>query len=253
MQAKYLYCVADAKTAGGLGPIGLEGSEVRPLIHRGLLAVVHDCPARPYDSHDEGKVRDWVLAHQRVVEAARERFGDILPCRFNTMVRGNAGESAEGNLRLWMEGERPRLEAGLARVRGKAEYGVQVSWDLKAVTRRCLRTKEELRRLQDRISSLPEGAAYLHRKKLEGLLRAALSAKAEAYFQRFYDRIREVVEDVYVGRNKEMDGGRQMILNLSTLVRREKAGELAGVLESIRRWKELSVSFTGPWPPYSFS
>ena len=44
---------------------------------------------------------------------------------------------------------------------------------------------------------------------------------------------------------------RQMILNLSVLVPRERVSDLGAVLTGFQR-DGIEVRFTGPWPPYSF-
>jgi hypothetical protein len=88
-------------------------------------------------------------------------------------------------------------------------------------------------------------------QKLAKTVRAAMEKQADLFAQDFYARIRQCVEDVRVDNLKKVDGGKQMLLNLSCLMQ-EGCGDLGRVLDDIQQTKGISVRFTGPWPPYSF-
>lgn len=253
VEALYLYCVARVSTQEGFGPIGIEGALVYALSHQGLCAVAHDCPARPYESSDEPTVRGWVAAHHQVVAMAWARFADILPCRFNTILKGAPSLDPRESLRRWLERESQGLLERLARVEGKEERGVQVFWDRPTIARQLKAREGPLRDIALKITSLPEGTAYLHRQKLERLLSQELGLEAEARFKEFYPQIRASVDDIQVGRAGEAQGGRRMIMNLSCLLRRGREAGLREVLEKIERKEGFSARSTGPWPPYSFS
>jgi hypothetical protein len=49
-----------------------------------------------------------------------------------------------------------------------------------------------------------------------------------------------------------MEEDKQMLLNLSCLLFKEKSKILGEELEKINHLKGFFVRFTGPWPPYSF-
>lgn len=250
---RYLYCVGRGAPAEAFGSIGIGGAEVYGITHCGLSAVLHDCPAEPYVSRDESLVRDWALAHQRVVEIAGTTMGDILPCRFNTIIKGDGTSEAESNLRRWLEGERGVLEARLSHVRGKSEYGVQIFWQPKEVAAGCLRRDADLRRLNEGLESLPEGTAYLHRVRLEGLLRERLREESRSCCREFYGKAREYAADIRVGSIRATGDGRRMIMNLSCLLEHGNAARLHAWLESIEKRPGFSTVLSGPWPPYSFS
>lgn len=250
---RYLYCIARGDAEEALGPVGIEGRPVRVVAHRGLCGMVHDCEPRPYASRDQAKVRRWALAHQRVVETAWARFGDILPCRFNTILRDHGTLGSEANLRAWLEAERRSLEERLARVSGRAEYGVQLFWAPRTAARRLMREKQTLKSLRKRMGSATEGTAYICRQSLDGILKRELREAARAFREELDRRVRACVEAVHTETAPESEGEDQMILNLACLAGAEQAKALGAALDGVSRGDGFSVKFTGPWPPYSFS
>lgn len=252
VKGTYLYCVADTPEKASLGRAGLEGEEVFTVPCRDICGVVQRCPAEPYQSSDEEVVKGWVLAHQRVVETAWRRWGTVLPSTFDTIFQGGDAGDAERTVREWLETEYGNLRARIERVKGKAEYGVQISWDHQVIGQRLTQTNRELSALSAEVRSKPGGTAYLYREKFKGLLRGEMEAEADRCFQDLYRRIRDRVDDLSVERARKGEKGLQMILNLSCLASKEQSSELGRELRRIDALEGFFVRFTGPWPPYSF-
>jgi hypothetical protein len=251
-EGRYLYCVADAGERASLGEIGIEGKKVYTVPYRDICAVVHGCPAQPYRSDDREVVKAWVITHQKVVDAAWERWGTVLPLSFDTIIKGESGSSVERNVGEWLKGEYEALKKKMEKVRGKVEYGVQVFWGLKVVAENLAQTSPEIRKLDHEIKAKPRGVAYMYRQRLENLIKREMETKADGCFRDFYSRIRKHAADIRVEKTKKAEQGWQMILNLSCLVYRERYMELGEELDKINQMKGFSVRFTGPWPPYSF-
>jgi hypothetical protein len=135
VEGRYLYCVADSGEKVSLGPIGMNGEEVYTVPYKDICAVVHDCPAEPYQSADAEVVKAWVIAHQRLVDKAWEKWGTVLPLGFDTIIRDQAGSDPPESVENWLAADYESLKRKMEAVRGKAEYGVQVSWQLKRVPR----------------------------------------------------------------------------------------------------------------------
>ncbi len=102
------------------------------------------------------------------------------------------------------------------------------------------------------MKSKPKCTAYMYKQKLEDALKKEMEAMADQYFKDFYQRIRQHAEDIRVDKTKRADEDKQMLMNLSCLVNKDKYKELGEELEGIRGVDGLSVRFTGPWPPYTF-
>lgn len=251
-EGRYLYCIADSGESVSLGAIGVDDSQVYTIPYRDIGAIVHKCPAEPYQSANREAVNSWVLAHQRVVDEAWERWGTVLPLGFDTIIRDKDSVGAEENVRNWLQNDYDNLKSKLEKVRGKAEYGVQIFWEPPVIARSLTKTSPEISQLEAEIKSQSRGVAYLYRQKLEKALKRELEAKADQCFQDFYGCIRRHVDNIVVEKTKPGNQSTQMIMNLSCLLPRSKSTELGEELERINSTDGFSVRFTGPWPPYSF-
>jgi hypothetical protein len=247
--ARYVYCVVPGEVEDWQLR-GLDGQPVRAIRGGGLTALVHDCPAEPYQG-DEDRVKAWVLAHSDVVDAAWEHSGAVLPMSFDTIIRPGDGLDADEQVRRWLSSEGDRFRAKLERLRDKVELGVQVLWDPRAVGEVVARSDDEIRRLRAEMAGKPKGFAYFYRQKIEQALRRALEAKAEQDYRGCFRQVTALFPEVHVNKlTKPPD--RQMIVNLSVLAPRERVAELGAVLAGFQA-EGVEVRFTGPWPPYSFA
>ena len=250
---RYLYCIADSNKAEPLGNIGIEANEVYSIPYNDLCAIVHNCPARPYESEDQEIVKEWVIAHQKVVDAAWERVGTVIPIGFDTIIQGNAAVDPEENMKNWLRDDYDNLKAKMEKVRGRAEYGVQLFWDRKTMAEKISDESPEIKALNEEIKSKPKGLAYMYRQKLEALLKKEIEDRADRYFKEFYEKITPHAEDLRVEKTKKTeDEDKQMLLNLSCLLLEEGSKKLGEELEKIDALEGFSVRYTGPWPPYSF-
>jgi hypothetical protein len=247
--ARYVYCVVPGEV-GDWQLRGLDGQPVRAIRGGGLTALVHDCPAEPYQG-DEDRVKAWVLAHSDVVDAAWEHSGAVLPMSFDTIIRPGDGLDADEQVRRWLSSEGGRFRAKLERLRDKVELGVQVLWDPRAVGEVVARSDDEICRLRAEMAGKPKGFAYFYRQKIEQALRRGLEAKAEEDYRGCFRQVTALFPEVHVNKlTKPPD--RQMIVNLSVLAPRERVAELGAVLAGFQA-EGVEVRFTGPWPPYSFA
>ena len=250
---RYVYCIGKGVTPVRFGKIGIEENEVYAIACGDLCAVVHDCPAVPYRSEDEEVVRHWVSAHQRVVDAAWERYGCVIPMGFDCIIRENGTVGAEENVREWVRGDLDNLKAKMERIEGRAEYCVQIFWDTRRIAENIARENPEMKKLEEEAASKPRGVAYMHRRKLEELLKKEMGVWAEDHFRRFYGRLRPHAEDVRVEKiPKAQDPHVHMLMNVSCLMSKDQSRALGDELEKIQAMEGFSVRYTGPWPPYSF-
>jgi hypothetical protein len=251
-EGRYLYCVADRGERADLGKIGLDDKEVYTIPFVDLCAVVHNCPSEPYKSEDDEKVKRWVMAHEKVVEVAWERFGTILPVSFDTIIKGEKDRGAEENVKNWLKEDYAHLKQKMDKMRGKAEYGVQIFWNPKFIADEIAKTNEEIKNLNHQIKSKSKGMAYMLKQKLENLLKKEMEKKADSCFKEIYTKIKKCVDETKVEKTKRINEKMQMLVNLSCLVDKGKSEELGEELEEINKQEGYTVRFTGPWPPYSF-
>lgn len=247
----YLYCVAAGNQGEDLGLKGIGGNAVYSVSTANLVAVVQECdPA--ISSEDEKLVSEWVLNHQAVVDFAWDRFETVVPFGFGVVTVDKDGKSARENLLEWLEKESDSLKGKIDRLKGKAEYGVQISWDPTVLKPKITRNDKEILSLEAEIASKAEGTAYLLKQKLEGLLRNRVEIAADAYFKEFFQKIKGCVEDTRVEKVRKEEPPRQMLMNLSCLLPKGDVAKLGEDLDKIGKIEGFFARFTGPWPPYSF-
>lgn len=245
-EGRYVYCVGDGGVETDFGEIGVDGNEVYTIPFKDVSAVVHKCPSQPYVSVDNEIVKGWVIVHQGVVDAAWERLGTVLPLTFDTIIKGD-----DEKVKNWLAEEYEKLREKLNKVEGKAEFAVQIFWDQKIIGHKIAQESGEIRKLSGEMKGKPRGMAYFYKQKIERELKREMEAKADEYFKDFYGRVKKYADEILVEKAKR-ERDRQMLMNLSVLMTRDKVKPLGEDLAKIKEKEGLDVRFTGPWPPYSF-
>ena len=248
----YLYCIAGSNEKVNLGKIGIDGSEVYSLPCQEFSAIIHNCESRPYESDDKDTVKNWIITHQKVVDSAWQKFGTVLPFAFDTIIMGEEGIAPEENMKKWLQKDSEKLKEKLNKVKGKAEYGVQVLWDPKVMIEKIAQNTPEIKNLKKELKAKPPGTAYMYEQKIKRLLSREMEKKADECFKDFYSRIKKEVSDIHIDKAKKVDDNLQMLMNLSCLLRKENVEKLGEILAGIKKENGFIVRFTGPWPPYSF-
>lgn len=252
----YLYCVAFPSATlptknEGLGIKGIEGEDVFVFRTPTLLAVVQECK-KSYESDDMKMLSQWVLVHQAVVDLAWEKFDTVVPFSFGTVIVAKEGKSARENLLDWLGKERENLTVKGDKLKGKAEYGIQISWNPQMVAPRIVKTDQEIQKLEMEMAAKSGGTAYMLKQKLGALVGKRMEQAADVYFNELYQRIKDRVENIRVEKVKKDEPPRQMLMNLSCLLPKGEVGRLGEELDKIEKMEGFFVRFTGPWPPYSF-
>lgn len=252
----YLYCVVLSSATlvankEALGIKGIQGENVFILRTPTLLAVVQEYE-KSSELDDMKTVSQWVLVHQAVVDLAWEKFDTVVPFSFGTVIVAKEGKSAHENLLDWLEKEQENLKSKGDKLKGKAEYGIQISWDPQIVAPRIVKTDQEIQKLEKKITSKSSGTAYLLRHKLQTLVGKRMEQAAHVYFNELYQKIKHNVEDIRVEKVRKDEPPRQMLMNLSCLLPKGETGRLGEELDTIEKMDGFFVRFTGPWPPYSF-
>ena len=247
----YVYCLAPASEQLSLGNIGIESREVYTIAHKDICALVYDCSAELYQPGNAEAAAAWVLAHHQVVDAAWRQWGTVLPVTFNTIMA--AGEkSTEENLLAWLGTEYEPLKRRLDALKGKAEYGVQVSWDPVLIGQQVANSSPEIRRLEEEVRNKPRGLEHMYRRRLELVLRRETQARLMVELKGLYASLSRHVSNIHMERSKKNQTGRQTLVNITCLVSPDKAEVLEAELERMVGREEYSVRVSGPLPPYSF-
>ncbi len=229
---------------------GIDGGSVSVLVHDGLGVVVQPCDS-PFDSDDLGRVQEWLLTHQSVVDAAGQAFGTPLPFRFDTILKG--GDEA---VQEWLADQSETLETHLGELAGHWEYRVGVAWDEDRVRDELEADDEELAKLREKVKDASEGTAFLLEKQYDNRLRDLRRARQEDLTARFRDGLKPLVREFEV-----LDASRDVldsntsneVVQVAFLAHENREEEIGDLLDEVAADPGIEIRFTGPWPPYSFA
>ena len=255
---RYLYCLVDL-AAGSEETVDIAGIEDEPV----SLVTAQSAPVgalvhrreEPFDSTDLTKLRDWLLAHQQVVDAAGDRFGTPLPVRFDTIIEGDDGDVA-----TWLDGHATQITDAFDDLSGCWEYRVTLSWDSAAFETEQQTLDPELSDIQRRTEQSGDGTRFLLEKQFDQRLRELRRQRETALAERLVDRLephserlteRPVQSDAAASLGIELDS--DAVTQVALLAPPAAESALGSTLDEITETPGVDVRFTGPWPPYTFA
>lgn len=252
-RGRYIYGVAASGRAISLGPIGIEGNEIYTIPYGGFCAIVHSCPAAPYQSGDEETVKKWVRRHQDVLDEAKNELGVVIPMGFDTILQSkDEVVSPDQIVKDWLKEDSERFQLVMEKIKSRDEYGVQIFYSPRVIAKLISEESQEIRKIREEMAAKSPGTAYLYKQKVERAVKAEIERLANDWFKDFYARVKRHCDDIVVEKTRKADRNKVMLLNLSCLVARERVDNLGEELEKINNTEGFSVHFSGPWPAYSF-
>jgi hypothetical protein len=258
---RYLYCLVDLGEEGQADTVevdvdGIEGEPVFVITahHSTVGALVHERRA-PFDSTDLAKLRDWLLGHQQVVDAAGDRFGTPLPVRFDTVLDGDDEAVA-----TWLDRNAGQIADAFDKLDGCWEYRVTLSWDSTGFEAEQRRTDTELSRIDERLDRSGTGTQFLLEKKYDQRVRELVRQRETALKGRLVDGLRAdarelterpVQSDAAASLGVELDS--EAIAQVALLASPDAESAIGSTLDEVADIGGVDVRFTGPWPPYTFA
>jgi len=237
----YLYCIIRSREPRSFGPMGIggRGDEVRTTHYQDLAAVISATPLVVYDP-----TRENAFAHEAVNQAVMREF-TVLPLAFGTLFR------SEADIIELMRRAYDTLSAALTRLEGKVEYGLKVSWDPSKALAEIEQESAELRRLKAKVQTQQQAGAYFAQVEFGRRVEAALQERASRYAEAILSRVGRAA----VAAHSSPTVGDRMIVNASFLVERATEEAFIRTVQKTAADYEatLSVTYTGPWPAYSFA
>jgi hypothetical protein len=248
----YVYCVIAAAHRPRLTRVrrGLPGTgPVRLLdVDEGLYAAVADAPLAQYGEAaiNRGLADlDWVsraaVAHEAVVESFISETA-VLPMKLFTIF--TTDERAVEHVRA----ERRRIASVVKRVANHQEWGVRVVLDRDRAAAAVPKQKAA--------AGGRSGLAYLSRKKAQRDAVVLLSTNARETVAALYDRLaaRSRLAKRRLASELPVQGG-PLLLDAAFLVPRARAASFQTLASRESRAlarQGYGLTFSGPWPPYSF-
>jgi len=252
----YVYAITHAAPVGWAADVRAvdPAFPLRLIAHRDVQAVVSAVSLDEFGQaaidrrvSDPRWVEQKVRAHDEVIRAAMSA-GAVIPCRFCTVVRG------EADVRRLLATHHDRIVATLETLNGKQEWGVKAFADVGVV---ALQLHP---RAADQGESPAAGRAYLQRKAQEDATRGDAERAARGFGDACHQQLVEVASNAaLLERRPRETGGRSHpalpVLNGAYLVADDGAERFhATVAALVERLGPLGLTLevTGPWPPYNF-
>lgn len=244
--ASWLYAVVPADSAPPLADLtGVAGEPLRLLAEAPIGAVVGSVPRRWLERDPTGAPTDelaqLVRAHHRVV-AALLPHAPVVPLRLGTVF------SDDDRVRQLLRQRTDHLTAALARVRGRAEWGLRI---YQAAPEPNPTTPEPVEAV---VAGRP-GTAYLLRRRQERIRQQQARAAALAQVQQIEQTLAPLA--VAVAHPKSTGAGdddkARLIRNSTYLVDNHRVAEFRTAVQQCAEANPgLRLRLTGPWPAYSF-
>lgn len=235
--AHLIYGIVEAEGTTSLA----QHMEVGEIRYRDLVAIAR---AVEIGADDRGGVeggskeqlQHWLMDHQHTTIALFQQR-TILPLRFGIMV------GSEEEVQDFLVASYLQIKSLLARVRGKAEFAVQLWWDLQAVV-------QELGRDAPGLEGLRAATAAADRVAIGRLLFEAAESTKRHLVEAVHRRLTTVSLDV--AEAKLTDDA--MIMNRSYLIERTAEATFDAAMAAVGNEQKayLRVKYVGPLPPYSF-
>ncbi|MGD0646278.1 MAG: gas vesicle protein GvpL [Candidatus Bathyarchaeia archaeon] len=250
-EGRYIYCIINSHEKLAIRKAGLDNADIYTVSYEDIGAILHACPAKPYESKEANKVKQWIFNHNNVIDKASEIFGAILPLSFDAIIKGGDADVVD-----WLSKGYKKLKKELERLKDKAEYTVQIFCEPDQITDKIVAEDDTLRELKEKVEKTPKRTAYLLHRKFELKMKDASNAIAIKLAEEFASTLREHVEEIKIANVHhvpERFKDKKLIASFSCLVLNDKVQNLGKTLGTINGQQGYAVRFTGPWAPFSFS
>lgn len=223
----------------------------------GLQAIVSRVRASRFNQaaleaglQDPAWIETHVRAHHRVLDHLLATGQPLIPMRFCTIYRDEAGVQ-----KILAQHAAP-LIAELERLRDKQEWGVKLVVDTEALQAAIRRAPDDeaIQVLQARIAKMSAGGAFLWKKKLEAIVAQRAESIGFAIADDTHTRLSHYAEEAVT--NSLPPQRPEVWLNAAYLVTSGKVFDnFRDELERLAEEHEpmgIRYELSGPWPAYNF-
>ncbi len=234
---------------------GLEDAPVYGIAYQDIVAIVHRCEPRPYQSENRDTAVLWVQRHQEVLDQAADLFQCIIPVGFDVIIDGTQATDADQVVQDWLTERYEQILAQMRRLTGKTEYGIKVFSTNEQMVTLARARNPEINKLEQKIATMSKGTAYLIRTQLSHLIRDTIDEIRGEIASNLKELLAAVVvefkEENAITKQNEAELS-DLIASLTVLLVTTDVEKVGAILEEFQQRFALTVEFTGPWPPYSF-
>ena len=235
---KFLYAVILSDREREFGPIGLEGRRVYAILYRDIAAVVSDNPVTEIKF-----LRKNLSPYHLTIRKIAEEYTTI-PAKFGQLAADTDKVSRvlEANYR--------EIREELARLEGKVEMGLKVSWTVENVFEYVVGKSRELRELRDR---LLRRSASLTRQQLIDMGALAydkLKEMREGITEKVITMLQDSIEEAEIADPTE----EKVVMHGAFLIRKDHQNDFVAAAQKVADLlgEDYAVKVDGPWVPFSF-
>jgi hypothetical protein len=234
----YIYAIVEDGKPRIYEALGLEGKDVYTIAEGRLAAVVSGLTG--------SKVRPEranLRAHQSVLKCL---IDDTTPL---PMAFGTVAASPEAIHKILVHNRRA-FEEQLARVAGKVEMGLRVTWDVPNIFEYFVNTHTELRLARDRLMGARHELTQEEKIELGRMFDRLLNEDREDHTA----RVESVLAPLCAEFKASPCRNEQEVINLACLVKRDAQEAFsAGVFAAAKLFdNHFSFDYSGPWAPHNF-
>src|SRR3989338_272071 len=162
-EALYVYGIVKSGFELEWKKTGIEGKNVYTVSEYGFGALVHDCEEKPYMSEDPNKIKELIIAHNRILDRAINHFDGVIPLHFNTIIK-KGENSSQDNIKKWLNDNKERLENTWDKIEGREEYGIRMYYDKEKLIEE-VSNSEEIKDIETNREGKGAGLSYLLQSK----------------------------------------------------------------------------------------
>lgn len=248
--AFYVYGIVKFGVDLELSEKGLAGKDVYLVSKGKFSALVHNCIEKPYTNEDPEKIKELIIAHNRILDKAMEDFDGAIPLPFNTIIKKGKG-SARFNLKKWLNDNKERLENLWNKVKGKKEYGIRIYYDKEKLLQEASANKE-IKKIEEDIEGKTQGLSYLLQGKIKDKKQDIFQSKINELKKEYYEKIKGAAEEIAINPSKiSLEEEKDLLLGLSVLTEEKKVEQIKEILKE-KEQEGFTFHLAGPFAPYSF-
>lgn len=255
MSAPVLYVYAIAREAVRPEADGVDGSSSFGTVTRGGISAIFTPVRREEFSQEAVDQRagnlEWLgsigYRHQGVVADLMRRT-TIVPLRAFTLF------TSEESLGEYLEEHASQLGRTLDRLAGKQEWTLRIEFDAQVWSHALTNRVQTLREISEEIAHAAPGKAFLLKKKLDEERRNASRNGEESLLSEIQSAILDKLRSDVIAESREQREGAFPEINV--LVNRDEEPvlqELHRQLNDKYGGEGVTLSLSGPWPPYTFA
>jgi hypothetical protein len=217
---------------------GLAGAPLGVITYRDVSAIVSRHPVQKLMPS-----RANLEPHHRIVRYISSA-ATLVPAAF-----GHISES-EQDLLAVLQGNHDEIRDEIARLEGKCEMGVRLSWSVDNIFLYFVQRDRELRELRDR--------AFRDRREPSMPEKIEIGGRFEAVVTRDRERCSSVLVNALNGIAREVSAnpprGDKTVCDIAVLIDRTAIAAFQAAVSGAAALfdQNFTIEYSGPWPSYSF-